>query len=173
MFGLAYWKAIDSFRRDVGFSADAHRHQVPFGFLFKQVGLWFIHPLSLGSSPPLSLGWIDFTPHQALPFPFVHQTLSVSLLWFHIYYDLLLTICSADPYEKNRLKYKYCQLLVVLSWCEDRPTLGRDSAHRAWARRHGEPSCFMFVFHEARNNHYYARLLLKSAIQTLSNEGFF
>ena len=37
----------------------------------------------------------------------------------------------------------------------------------------GESSCFMFIFHEARNNHYYARLLLKSAIQTLSNEDFF
>ena len=36
----------------------------------------------------------------------------------------------------------------------------------------GESSCFMFIFHEARN-HYYARLLFKSAIKTFSKEGFF
>ena len=49
-FGLK--KALVSFRHDLGFSADAHRHQVSFGLSFKQVGLRFIHPLRFGSTPP-------------------------------------------------------------------------------------------------------------------------
>ena len=54
MFGLALGKALASFRHDLGFSADAHRHQVSLGLSFKQVGLWFIYPLSFGSSLPHS-----------------------------------------------------------------------------------------------------------------------
>jgi len=52
------------------------------GFSFKQVGFWFIYPLSFGSPPPLSRLFRQ-TPHQALPFPTVHQTLfgeSIALL---------------------------------------------------------------------------------------------
>ena len=89
VFGLALWKALVPFRHVLtgssGFSADAHRHQVSFGLSFKQVGLWFIHPLSSGSSPPLSRLWsrLLLTKH----FPFLHcapNSFSESYDFIHI-----------------------------------------------------------------------------------------
>ena len=121
----------------------------------------------------ISSGWFLFTPRR-----FHHQILSSlgcfrlnsspstspsncapnSFRWvstiFYACYDLLLIICSADPYE-NHLKYKYCLLLVLLFWCEDRPTLGRekllsslgeetieregDCPHKDYTRKFGHP----------------------------------
>ena len=97
------------------------------GFSFKQVGFWFIHPLSFGSPPPLSRLFRQ-TPHQALPFPTVHQILFGESIAFLCMLWSISDYLLCRSYEKNRLKYKYCQLLVVLSWCEDRLTLGRDLA---------------------------------------------
>ena len=82
------------------FSADAHRHQVYFGLSFKQVGLWFIHPLSFGSSPPLSrLIRLYSSPSTSLPLC-APNSFGESLLLFYILWSVLI-ICYADPL-KNR-----------------------------------------------------------------------
>ena len=103
------------------------------GLSFKQVGLWFIHPFIFGSSPPLSrLSRLYSSPSTS--FPFVHQTLSVSLLCFlyiMIYSDYLL--CRSCL--RIATKYKYLLLLVVLSWCEDRIDTGKDLALVELGRR--------------------------------------
>ena len=106
---------------------------------FKQVGLWFVHTLSFGSSPPLSrLSRLYSSPSTS--FPFVHQTLSVSLLCFlyiMIYSDYLL--CRSCL--RIATKYKYLLLLVVLSWCEDRIDTGKDLALGELGRRHSWDNC--------------------------------
>ena len=136
VFGLALSKSIDSFRRDVGFSADAHRHQVPFGFLFKQVGLRFIHPLSFGSSPPLSRLWTRLLRHPA--FPLVHQLLLVRTSWYILWSFMYSYVCYADPMERSALKYTRHQLLASLHcWCGAwGDTCGGKLALRAGGRRH-------------------------------------
>ena len=73
----------------------------------------------------------------------MHQTLSVSLCFFYIYYDLYLIVCSADPLE-NRMKYKYLLLLVVLSDAKIGSTLGRDLALSSLGRRHHYYICSEF-----------------------------
>ena len=100
VFGLALWKALVSFRHDVtgssGFSADAHRHQVSLGLSFKQVGLWFIHPLSFGSRH-LSLGCSDstWTSTPSPSIPLVHRLFLVRPLDI-FYHDLLFISACAD-----------------------------------------------------------------------------
>ena len=67
------------------FSADAHRHQVYFGLSFKQVGLWYIHPLSFGSSPPLSRLIRRYSsPSTSLPLC-APNSFGESLLCFYIW----------------------------------------------------------------------------------------
>ena len=81
------------------FGADAHRHQVYFGLSFKQVGLWFIHPLSFGSSPPLSrLIRLYSSPSTSLPLS-APNSFGESLLLFYILWSVLI-ICYADPMRR-------------------------------------------------------------------------
>ena len=89
------------------------------GFSFKQVGFWFIHPLSFGSPPPLSRLFRQ-TPHQALPFPTVHQTL------FGESIALLCMLWSISDYLLCRSHWEESPEIQVSStscgslWCEDR-----------------------------------------------------
>ena len=82
------------------FSADAHRHQVYFGLSFKQVGLWFIHPLSFGSSPPLSRLWTRLLRHPA--FPLVHQLFRWDLIYLLSYDLILISAMQILCWEPNR-----------------------------------------------------------------------
>ena len=94
-FGLALWKAIDSFRHDLGSSADAHLHQVSFGlsFISRLVSglctLWALvhHHLSVGCEDRL-------LRHPALPL--VHQLSLVSpldtFMMFYVFLYLLMQI---------------------------------------------------------------------------------
>ena len=116
---------------------------------FKQVGLWFIHPLSSGSSPPLSRLWTRLLRHPA--FPLVHQLLLVRTFWFLLWsfmysyvcwtsWYLLwsyIYICYADHMERSALKYRRHQLLASLHWCGAwGDTCGGKLALRAGGRRH-------------------------------------
>ena len=99
-FGLK--KALVSFRHDLGFSADAHRHQVSFGlsYISSRFGLWLCtlwalvhHHLSLGCE-------VRLLRHPALPL--VHQLSLVRtfLYLYHMILYLYLLCRSCD--EKNR-----------------------------------------------------------------------
>ena len=104
------------------------------GFSFKQVGFWFIHPLSFGSPPPLSRLFRQ-TPHQALPFPTVHQTL------FGESIALLCMLWSISDYLLCRSHWEESPEIQVSStscgslWCEDRLTLGKGLALVELGRR--------------------------------------
>ena len=92
---------------------------------FKQVGLWFIHPLSSGSSPPLSRLWTRLLRHPA--FPLVHQLLLVRTFWFLLWsfmysyvcwtsWYLLwsyIYICLRRSYGAKRLKYTRLQVFLL------------------------------------------------------------
>ena len=117
------------------FSADAHRHQVYFGLSFKQVGLWFIHPLSFGSSPPLSrLIRLYSSPSTSLPLC-APNSFGESLLLFFIYYDLFWLSATQIPMRRIAWNTSIIYFSWFSSWCEDRLSHGRDLARRAWARR--------------------------------------
>ena len=79
---------LNPFRHDLGFSADAHRHQFPFGLLsFKQVGLRFYSPLEGLDQYHLSVGCeVRLLRYPALPL--VLQLFSVRPL-DNFYYDLI------------------------------------------------------------------------------------
>ena len=67
MFGLALGKALASFRHDLGFSADAHQHQVSFGIVFQAGWSSVYSPLEGFVSTP-SLGCdLDYSFRPALP----------------------------------------------------------------------------------------------------------
>ena len=108
VFGLALWKALASFRHDLagssGFSADAHQHQVSFGLSFKQVGLWFIHPLGFGSSPPHSrlCRLADSTSTPSPSIPLVHQLFLVRPLVSFIMIFYLYLLAQILCWEPNR-----------------------------------------------------------------------
>ena len=102
VFGLALGKALVPFRHDLGFSADAHRHQVSFGlsYISSRFGLWLCtlwalvhHHLSLGCE-------VRLLRHPALPL--VHQLSLVRtfLYLYHMILYLYLLCRSCD--EKNR-----------------------------------------------------------------------
>ena len=140
VFGLALWKALASFRHDLagssGFSADAHQHQVSFGLSFKQVGLWFIHPLSFGSSPPLSRLWTRLLRHPA--FPLVHQLFPVRLLipFIMIFYDVLwCTFISAyaDRMKRSAMKYK-TSTTASLHWFGAWDDIGGKLGSSSWGK---------------------------------------
>ena len=84
---------LNPFRHDLGLSADAHRHQFPFGLLsFKQVGLRFYSPLEGLDQYHLSVGCeVRLLRHPALPL--VHQLFPVSPLV--TFYDVLCILISA------------------------------------------------------------------------------
>ena len=86
---------LNPFRHDLGFSADAHRHQFPFGLLsFKQVGLRFYSPLEGLDQYHLSVGCeVRLLCHPALPL--VHQLSLVSPI------DLLCIPMSAEPLDTS------------------------------------------------------------------------
>ena len=126
---------------------------------FKQVGLWFIHPLSSGSSPPLSRLWTRLLRHPA--FPLVHQLLLVRTFWFLLWsfmysyvcwtsWYLLwsyIYICYADHMERSALKYRRHQLLASLHWCGAwGDTCGGKLALRAGGRRHSDVAPFPALF---------------------------
>ena len=119
VFGLALWKALASFRHDLagssGFSADAHQHQVSFGLSFKQVGLWFIHPLGFGSSPPHSrlCRLADSTSTPSPSIPLVHQLFLVRPLDI-FYHDLLFISACADLMLRTQSPWNTRLLLLVL-----------------------------------------------------------
>ena len=96
------------------------------GFSFKQVGFWFIHPLSFGSSPPLSR---LFRPHSS-PSTSLPDCAPNSFRWVSmiLYVMIHFWLSACADLMKNHLKYNFRLLLVVLLWCEDRLTLGRDLA---------------------------------------------
>ena len=97
------------------------------GFSFKQVGFWFIHPLSFGSPPPLSrLFRPHSSPSTSLPYcaPNSFRWVYYSFIYVMIHFWLsALQICL-----RIATKYKYCLLLVLLFWCEDRTDTGKDLA---------------------------------------------
>ena len=96
------------------------------GFSFKQVGFWFIHPLSFGSSPPLSR---LFRPHSS-PSTSLPDCAPNSFRWVSmiLYVMIHFWLSACADLMKNHPKYNFRLLLVVLLWCEDRLTLGRDLA---------------------------------------------
>ena len=81
------------------------------GLSFKQVGLWFIHPLSFGSSPPLSRLWSRLLRHPA--FPLVHQLFPVRTLdtFYHMILCLYL-LCRSCGVKYTRLRF-----VASLYWC--------------------------------------------------------
>ena len=105
MFGLALGKALVPFRHDLGFSADAHRHQVSFGLSYTQAGWFLVHsPLELGSTSlhsrlyRLNVSQLELR-HPA--FPLVHQlfpvrTLDTFMMIFYIYLYLLAQIIWSE-----------------------------------------------------------------------------
>ena len=104
------------------------------GFSFKQVGFWFIHPLSFGSPPPLSR---LFRPLLTKHFPSLLCTklFSVSLLLFYIYImfypDYLLCRSHWEESPEIQVSSTSCGSL----WCEDRLTLGKGLALVELGRR--------------------------------------
>ena len=134
-------------------SAAAHRHQDSFGIVFQAGWFLVIHPLSSGSSPPLSRLWTRLLRHPA--FPLVHQLLLVRTFWFLLWsfmysyvcwtsWYLLwsyIYICYADHMERSALKYRRHQLLASLHWCGAwGDTCGGKLALRAGGRRHRLPT---------------------------------
>ena len=103
------------------------------GFSFKQVGFWLILPLSFGSSPPLSRLFRPYSsPSTSLPDCAPNSFRWVSM---NLYVMIHFWLSACADLVKNRLKYKYLLLLVVLSWCEGRLSLGRDLALVELGRR--------------------------------------
>ena len=89
-FGLL--RSFGSFRHDLGFSADAHRHQVSFGWSFMSSRLvWFMRPLSFGSSPLVCRLRSSITPSPSTP-PCA-PTVSGESSWY--LYDVLCILISA------------------------------------------------------------------------------
>ena len=104
------------------------------GFSFKQVGFWFIHPLSFGSPPPLSR---LFRPLLTKHFPSLLCTklFSVSLLLFYIYIMFYPDYLLCRSIEEITWNTSLFYFLWFSSWCEDRLTLGRDLALVELGRR--------------------------------------
>ena len=110
--------------------------------LISQVGL--SHPWRFLHHP--SLGWLDLTPHQALPFPFVHQTLSVSLCFFYIYYVLSSLSALQIPWRITR----NTSITYFLWFSLDAKiglSLGKDLALVELGRRQCVLSSFLIDFH--------------------------
>ena len=103
-FGLL--RSFGSFRHDLGFSADAHRHQVSFGWSFMSSRLvWFMRPLSFGSSPPVCRLWSSITPSPSTP-PCA-PTVSGESSWYLFIYDLLfISACADRMLRRSAMKYK-------------------------------------------------------------------
>ena len=112
VFGLAYWKAFDSFR-----------HYIVQGLAQMRIGTKYLldcrssrlvsgfHPLSFGSSPPLSRLWARLLRHPA--FPLVHQLFRWDsyipfIIWSYIY------ICYADLMLRTQSPWNTRLLLLVL-----------------------------------------------------------
>ena len=97
VFGLAFRKLFNPFRHDLGFSADAHRHQVPFGLLsLKQVGLWFYAPLEGLDQHHLSLGCeLSTTPSPSIPPSAPTASGENLLIPFMIFYVFLCLLCRS------------------------------------------------------------------------------
>ena len=72
-------------------------------------GRFFLTSKGFFTLPP-SVGRVDYTPHQALPLPYiVHQTLFGESLLFYICYDSISDYLLCRSLE-NYLKYKFCLL---------------------------------------------------------------
>ena len=119
------WELFDAFRHDVGFSADAHRHQVSLGLSFKQVGFWFT-PLSFGSSPPLSRlwSWLLLTKH----FPSLLCTKLFRWVSFLMYVMICFWLSALQIPWRITWNTSIFYFSWFSSWCEDRSTLGKDLA---------------------------------------------
>ena len=133
-FGLL--RSFGSFRHDLGFSADAHRHQVSFGWSFMSSRLvWFMRPLSFGSSPLVCRLRSSITPSPSTP-PCA-PTVSGESSWY--LYDVLCILISAyaDHMDRSALKYRRLRLFASLHWCGAwSDTCGGKLALRAGGRRH-------------------------------------
>ena len=88
--------------------------------------LVFSH-LEVSSPYHSSLGCLTTLLTKHSPSHIVHQTLSVSLYYF-IYIMLCIWLSALQICLRIATKYKYCLLLVLLFWCEDRTDTGKDLA---------------------------------------------
>ena len=134
VFGLAFWKAFQSFQTWSRVSADAHRHQVPFGIVF-QAGWFLVHsPLVVLVQHHLPVGRADSTRTPSPSIPLVHQLSLVShldtfYLWSYIY------ICYADLVMRRiAMKYK-TSTTSSYHWCGAWGDTGGILALRAGGRR--------------------------------------
>ena len=141
VFGLALKKSLVSFRHDLRFSADAHRHQV-FSWAvtqFKQVGLRFFSPLEGLDQHHLSLGCeVRLLRHPALPL--VHQLSLVRTFWYHLWsfmysYICLCRSCEEKRHEIQEFNYFFSSLMRGLGrhWGEiSSSSWGKETAGKAW-----------------------------------------
>ena len=137
MFGLASWKAFDSFRHDLAgisrFSADAHRHQV-FSWTVFQAGWSLVSftPWAFGQDH-LSLGCeFDYSVTQ-------HSPLCTNCLWwvlilpFMMFYVFLYLLCRSYV-EKKRHEIQVFNYFS-LHWCGAWGDIWGKLALRAGGRR--------------------------------------
>ena len=107
VFGLALRKALVSFRHDLGFSANAHRHQVSFGFSF----------ISSRLVPGYRTLWALVHHHHSLGCEFdysvtQHSPLCTNCLWwvlilpFMMSYVFLYLLCRSRMLRRSAMKYK-------------------------------------------------------------------
>ena len=141
VFGLALRKSLVSFRRDIVQGLAQMRIGTKSIWIVVFIAGWSLvySPLELRFiTTSLSGLWLDFTPHQALPFPFVHQTLSVSLCFFFIYYDLFWLSAMQIPWRITR----NTSIIYFLWFSLDAKiglTLGKDLALVELGRRQLNP----------------------------------
>ena len=126
VFGLASRKAFDSFRHDVGFSADAHRHQVSLGLSLKQVGLRFFTPWRFYHHP--SLGCLRPLLVQHYPWPFEPRIFMVRFLSFmyKIFTDISF-MCRTFTEIQSRRSISVLLLEQVRTWVGRRLGWGGDT----------------------------------------------
>ena len=133
-------------------SAAAHRHQDSLELSFKQVGLRFVHPLSLDQHC-LTLGCADSTwilRHPA--FPLVHQLLSVRALdtFYHDLYDILWCIFISAMqivwWDEAPEIYK-TSTTSSLHWCGAWLDIWGESSSSSWEK---ETQCFFPSKHSNR-----------------------
>ena len=126
-------KALVSFRHDVGFSADAHRHQVSLGLSFKQVGLRFFTPWRFYHRP--SLGCLRPLLVQHYPWPFEPRIFMVRFLSFmyKIFTDMSF-MCRTFTEIQSRRSISVLLLEQVRTWV---------------GRRLGWGSCISFLTHKS------------------------
>ena len=136
MFGLALWRALVSFRHYIVQGLARMRIGTKSIWIvvhFKQVGLWFVHTLSFGSSPPLSRLWSSTTPSPSTPpcAPTVSgENLLIPFMIFYVFLYLLMQIV----WEKNYEIYK-TSTASSLHWCGAWGDIWGKLALRAGGRR--------------------------------------